>query len=222
MSRNEIVGKPTLGRAALAAMAVLAALVALSFVIAGCSTAESTGETTSTVAVTTTAAASTATTVASTTGSTTAGDPEHIVVGGKTEAEYAAQIPDLQKAVDASPSDLTALQNLAVAQYGAKKYDDAAATYLAMLKIKDDPTVHNNYGNVLRDQKKTEEAKAQYRAAIAGDSSLVAPYVNLTDMLASEGSLSDALKVLDQGIAHTVGDDRLRLQDYKTSLAQGK
>ena len=195
MSRKAGDGRASLSRVILAAAVVLAAFVALSLVIAGCSTAESAGETTTTAVITTTTAASTATTVAATTGSTTAGETTHIVVGGKTEAEYAAEIADLQKAVDANPTDLTALQNLAVAQYGAKKYDDAVATYLKMLQIKDDPTVHNNYGNVLRDQKKLEEAKAQYRAAIAGDSSLVAAYVNLTDILASEGSLSEALKI---------------------------
>jgi Tfp pilus assembly protein PilF len=222
MSRRVDASKASLGRAILAAVVVLAAFVALSFVIAGCSTAKSAGVTTSTAAVSTTTGASTATTVAGTTGSTTTTDVTHIVVGGKTEAEYAAEIADLQKAVDANPTDLTALQNLAVAQYGAKKYDDAVTTYLKMLQIKDDPTVHNNYGNVLRDQKKLDEAKAQYRAAIAGDASLVAAYVNLTDILVSEGSLSEGLKILDQGIAHTVGDDRLRLQNYKTSLAQGK
>ena len=222
MSRRVSVGKASLGRVTLAAIVVLAAFVALSFVIAGCSTAGSGDATTSTTAAATTTTAGTATTLAAATGSTTTTDVTHVVVGGKTEAEYAAEIPALQKAVDANPTDLAALQSLAVAQYGAKKYDDAVTTYLKMLQIKDDPTVHNNYGNVLRDQKKLEEAKAQYLAAIAGDPTLTAAYVNLTDVFVSEGNLSEGLKVLDQGIAHTVGDDRLRLQDYKTSLAQGK
>jgi Tfp pilus assembly protein PilF len=194
------------------------AVFAATIFVAGCSASDSTGSTTGSTAATT------ATTVAATdnSGSTTTSEPTRLVVGGKTSEEYAAQIPDLQKAVDASPSDLTALQELAVAQYNSGKYDDAAVTYQKMLKIQDDPIVHNNYGNVLRDQKKLTEAKAQYQEAVAGNPSQVAPYINLAQILAAEGNLSEAQKVLDQGIARTVGEDRQRMQDYKTTLSQAK
>jgi Tfp pilus assembly protein PilF len=194
------------------------AVFAATIFVAGCSASDSTGSTTGSTAATT------ATTVAATdnSGSTTTSEPTRLVVGGKTSEEYAAQIPDLQKAVDASPNDLTALQELAVAQYNSGKYDDAAVTYQKMLKIQDDPIVHNNYGNVLRDQKKLTEAKAQYQEAVAGNPSQVAPYINLAQILAAEGNLSEAQKVLDQGIARTVGEDRQRMQDYKTTLSQAK
>jgi Tfp pilus assembly protein PilF len=194
------------------------AVFAATIFVAGCSASDSTGSTTGSTAATT------ATTVAATdnSGSTTTSEPTRLVVGGKTSEEYAAQLPDLQKAVDASPNDLTALQELAVAQYNSGKYDDAAVTYQKMLKIQDDPIVHNNYGNVLRDQKKLTEAKAQYQEAVAGNPSQVAPYINLAQILAAEGNLSEAQKVLDQGIARTVGEDRQRMQDYKTALSQAK
>jgi Tfp pilus assembly protein PilF len=194
------------------------AVFAATIFVAGCSASDSTGSTTGSTAATT------ATTVAATdnSGSTTTSEPTRLVVGGKTSEEYAAQLPDLQKAVDASPNDLTALQELAVAQYNSGKYDDAAVTYQKMLKIQDDPIVHNNYGNVLRDQKKLTEAKAQYQEAVAGNPSQVAPYINLAQILAAEGNLSEAQKVLDQGIARTVGEDRQRMQDYKTTLSQAK
>lgn len=205
MSRQARAEMVSLGRMALT-MGVLAVLGTVIFV-AGCG---------STAATTTTVAA------ASGSGSTTTSGPTRLVVGGKTAEEYAAQIPDLQKAVEANPSDLAALQELAVAQYNSGKYDDAATTYQKMLQIQDDPIVHNNYGNVLRDQKKLDEAKAQYQQAVAGDPSQVAPYINLAQILAAEGDVSGAQKVLDQGIAHTVGNDKQRLQDYKTTLSQAK
>jgi Flp pilus assembly protein TadD len=216
MSQQAHVEKTSLGRVALTVGA--AAVFAAAIFVTGCSASDSTEGTTSS------SAATTATTVAAAgnSGSTTTSGPTRLVVGGKTSEEYAAQIPDLQKAVDASPSDLTALQELAVAQYNSGKYDDAAATYQKMLKIQDDPIVHNNYGNVLRDQKKLAEAKAQYQEAVAGNPSQVAPYINLAQILAAEGNLSEAQKVLDQGIARTVGEDRQRMQDYKTALSQAK
>jgi hypothetical protein len=212
MSQQAHVEKTSLGRVALTVGA--AAVFAAAIFVTGCSASDSTEGTTSS------SAATTATTVAAAgnSGSTTTSGPTRLVVGGKTSEEYAAQIPDLQKAVDASPSDLTALQELAVAQYNSGKYDDAAATYQKMLKIQDDPIVHNNYGNVLRDQKKLAEAKE----AVAGNPSQVAPYINLAQILAAEGNLSEAQKVLDQGIARTVGEDRQRMQDYKTALSQAK
>ncbi len=197
------------GRMALS-MVVLTVVLAFGFVAVGCSTSNSDSVTTS------------STVAAEKSGSTGTSAPTRLVVGGKTAEEYAAQIPDLQKAVDANPSDLTALQNLAVAQYNSGKYDEAAATYDKMLKLKDDPTVHNNYGNVLRDEKKLDEAQTQYRAAIAGDPSLVAPYINLAQILAADKNISEAEKVLDQGVAHTAGEDKQRLQDYKATISGAK
>ena len=153
---------------------------------------------------------------------TTASGPTRLVVGGKTADEYAAEIPKLEKELETDPENLTILQDLAVAQYNSGRLDEAASTYQRMLQIKDDPTVHNNYGNVLRDQKKLTEAETQYRAAMEGDPSLVAPYINLARLLMARQDLDGALKMLDQGIAHTVGEDKQRLQDYRTTLSQSK
>lgn len=176
-------------------------------------TVESTGTTTASASGTT--AGGTATTDA---GSSTGSTITVVNSGGKTAAEWQAELPKLEKAVQDNPTDLTALQALAVAQYQLKNYDDAAATYEKMLAIKDDPLTHNNYGNVLRDAGKTDSAIAQYQKAIAGDPTLVTAYINLAMVFTNENDKADADKVLSQGIAATTGDSQTRLKTVKAEL----
>jgi thioredoxin-like negative regulator of GroEL len=141
-----------------------------------------------------------------------------LVEGGKTADQWAAEIPDLQKAVDADPTDLNALQALAITQYNAGKYDEAAATYLTMLQIQDDPNTRNNYANVLRDAGKTDQAIAEYEKALAADPTLTVAYLNLAVVYATEKNLTEANKVLDRGIAALSGSDQTRLKTYKDKL----
>jgi tetratricopeptide (TPR) repeat protein len=164
------------------------------------------------VGSTTTAGPSVSTTAASGTETT------KIVEGGKTAEQYAAEVPDLQKAVDAAPTDLAALQALAVAQYNSNDYDGATGTYLKMLQISDDPMTRNNYANVLRDAGKKDEAKAEYLKAITADPTLTVAYLNLSVMYAAEKNITEANKILDQGIAALPADDQKRLKTYKESL----
>jgi Tfp pilus assembly protein PilF len=191
-------------------------VAALALVASGCSAK------TAIIGSTTAASSSTSTagSAAGSTASTVAGssDTIRVVEGGKTAEEYAAEVPDLQKAVDAAPTDLVALQALAVAQYNSTDYDGATATYLKMLQIKDDPMTRNNYANVLRDAGKKDEAKAEYEKAIAADPTLTVAYLNLSVMYSSENNLTEANKVLDRGIAGTTGDDQTRLKNYKQKL----
>jgi Flp pilus assembly protein TadD len=211
--RKTIAGRLLLIAAMAATMAVAGWLGA------GCSVSKAVlGSRETTVAPTTSLPAKGAT---DTSGQSTT-NTTRLVEGGKTSEAYASEIPGLQKAADASPRDVTALQNLAVAQYNAGKYDAAGATYLRMLQIKDDPTTRNNYGNVLRDQGNFDEAKTEYQKAISGDPALAVAYINLAGVLALKGNASDAQKVLDQGVAHTTGSDKQRLLTYKTTLSKAK
>lgn len=155
-------------------------------------------------------------------GSTETSIPERLVVGGKSVEEYLAEIPELEKALAANPEDLTTLQALAVAQYNSGDLEAAADTYITMLSIEKSAAFHNNYGNVLRDMKKHEDAKAQYLAAIEMDPSHVNAYVNAITLYAVEGRFSDAIALADQGIENTAGTDRQRLQDMKTALSERK
>lgn len=206
-------------KGAVPVMVLLALVLALSLGLIACSGSTSASSTTTTSASSDTTAASSDTTSGGTV-STAAGSStgSTVVQGGKTAAQWQAELPGLQKAVQDNPTDLTALQALAVAQYQLKKYDDAAATYQKMLAVKDDPLTHNNYGNVLRDAGKNDLAIAQYQKAIAGDPTLVVAYINLAVMYSTAGDLTNADKVLSQGIGATTGDDQTRLKAVKDKL----
>jgi len=209
------------GRIATAALAALAlvALVLLGLVATGCSGTNENGTTTTTVASTTTTAKTSSSASTATTAKTSSSGPERLVVGGKTAEEYAAALPELEKAVAAKPTDLAALQQLAIAQYNTGKYEQAATTYQKMLQLKDDALTHNNYANVLRDWKKLDEAKAEYEKAISSDAKLVIAYVNLAAVLEAEGSISGAIEVLDRGLQVMTGSDKARLETYKARLS---
>ena len=196
------------------ALVLMSLVLALSVGIVACGSSSSSA----TTATTSAGSQTTSSASASTSGTTGAGASSTIVEGGQSTTDWQAQLPQLQKAVQDNPTDLTALQALAVAQYQLKKYDDAAATYEKMLAIKDDALTHNNYGNVLRDAGKNDSAIAQYQKAIAGDSTLVVAYINLAVMYSTVGDLTNADKVLSQGIAATSGDDQTRLKTIKDKL----
>lgn len=144
------------------------------------------------------------------------------IYSGKSREEYEKSIPELKQKLETAPHDLDVLQQLAIAQYNTKHYEEAAATYQRMLAIKDDAFTRNNYANVLRDWGKTEEAKEQYRKAIETDPKLVVAYINLTSLLLREGKKDEAIALLDKGIANTSGEDRERLESYKNQVTESK
>ena len=147
---------------------------------------------------TTGSSGSTDTTVASTGTSTNDTTP---VPGGKTKDQYKAEIPGLEKAIAADPTDLSSLESLAVAYYQLENYDQAATTYKKILAINNDAFIHNALGNVYRDWQKPDLAIAEYKAAIAVDPTLKYPYINLADVYQAQGDLPDAEKVLAQAKA---------------------
>ena len=191
---------------------VLVALAAGAVLLAGCSEA---GKET----IPTSVKVGDSVTETSTTTTKVRSDSQRVVVGGKSVEEYEAALPDLEKAVENAPNDLGALQELAIAQYNTGRYEEAAATYQKMLAIKDDAFTRNNYGNVLRDWKRPEEAKAQYEKAISLDPLQTNAYINLAGVFVSEGHVDDAVKVLDRGLAVLTGDDKTRLEKYKEQLS---
>lgn len=145
-----------------------------------------------------------------------------IVYEGKSKEEYEASIPELQRKLESAPDDLETLQDLAVAQYGAKQYEAAAATYEKMLALKDDPFTRNNYANVLRDWGKTDEAKTEYQKALDADPTLTVAYINLANVLLREGKKDEALALLDKGIASTQGEDKTRLESFKEQVSKSE
>lgn len=150
------------------------------------------------------------------------GETATTFVGAKSEEEYKQAIPQLEEKLKQTPDDLEALQELAIAQYNTKQYEAAAQTYQKMLQVKDDPFTRNNYANVLRDWGKTDEAKAEYQKAIAGDPKLTVAYINLATVLVREDKKDEAIKILDQGIAQAEGEGLERLQAYKDQLSKAE
>ena len=145
-----------------------------------------------------------------------------VPVGGKTQAQYETDLAALQEKAKASPSDLTVLQDLAIAQYQTQRFNDAIATYEQMIKIKDEPVYHNNLANVLRDAGREADATKEYQAAIAADPALVVAYVNLGTLQFSQDDVAGGSKTLDEGIAKTTGEDQQRLKDVKAALLKSK
>ncbi|OFW61948.1 MAG: hypothetical protein A2133_07035 [Actinobacteria bacterium RBG_16_64_13] len=185
----------------------LIAFVALAALAAGCGSGDGTDETTTSSAP--------STTVASTEGST---NETTVVEGGKSLAEYEAEIPDLEKAITADPTDLYALESLAVANYQLGNYEEAAAAYKKILAIKDDAFTRNNLGNVYRDWGKTDEAIAEYEASIALDPTLKYAYVNLAGIYQTKGDIAKALEVLKSGLKYVQGEDAKPLETFQGQL----
>ncbi|MBN1628291.1 MAG: tetratricopeptide repeat protein [Thermoleophilia bacterium] len=201
-----------IGRNSLVILTVIA-LIALVGIVAGC---EGDDATTTTVAgsTATTAADATTTTAGESTESTT----ESTAPLGKSLDDYKAEIPALQQAVEADPSDLYALEKLAVAHYQVGEYEQAEAAYLKILAIQEDAFTRNNLGNVYRDWGKTDEAKAAYKKAIEEDPTLKYPYVNLSGVLQKEGDVEGALELLQEGTKHMTEDGQSMLDAAEEKL----
>jgi tetratricopeptide (TPR) repeat protein len=189
--------------AAAVVQALLLGVLSLALTLGGCSSGG--GAASSTTATTATAS--------STRTSTTS-----FIVGDKTQEAYEAEIPELEAKVKADPSDLTSLQELAKAYYNLNRFQDAANTYEKMLAIHETPLMRNNYGNMLRDLGRTEEAKTAYRTALAADPTLTVAYVNLASLLFLEGKKDEAYQVLDEGISKLDGADKTRLENIKATF----
>lgn len=198
-----------IGRSSLVILTVIA-LIALMGVAAGCGGDEET-TTTVTSSTPTTAKSTTSTTAGESTESTATVTDATIVEGGKSLDDYRAEIPDLEKAVETDPTDLYALEGLAVAHYQLDEFEEAEAAYLKILAIQEDAFTRNNLGNVYRDWGKTEEAKAAYRKAIEDDPTLKYPYVNLSGVLQKEGDTAGALQVLSEGAKHVTEEGQTTL-----------
>jgi len=207
-----------IGRNSLVILTMIA-LIALVGLAAGCGGDEASTTTVANATTTTTTQGATATTAGDTTATSTGESTDStatvtdstIVEGGKSLDQYRAEIPDLEKAIEADPTDLYALEKLAVANYQVHDFEGAEAAYLKILAIQEDAFTRNNLGNVYRDWGKTEDAKAAYRKAIEDDPTLKYPYVNLSGILQNEGDITGALDVLREGAEHVTGEDQTTL-----------
>lgn len=170
-------------------------------------------------ATTTSGSAPTATTVAGgSTASTAPGQSQTYIQGDKTKEQYQAEISGLEATIKANPSDLTSMQELAAAYYVVGRLQDAANLYEQMLAKNEDPTRRNNYGNMLRDLGNLDGAVAAYQRALSEDPTLTVAYVNLASILAKQGKMDQALKLLDDGMTKVDAAGQTRLQNVKKAF----
>ena len=216
-----VLGRPI--RPSIVTVLVLATALLLAVgVVAGCSGSTTTATASGQSVTAPTARGSGSTTTTKAGASVTRTSSTSVVQGDKTVEEYQAELPGLEAKAKATPDDKAVLQDLATAYYMVDRVGDAAAVYEQMLKLGETPTMRNNYGNMLRDMGKTEEAKAAYTKALADDPKLVVAYVNLAGQLVREGNMDEAMKVLDGGIATLQGADKTRLEAVKTALQKAQ
>lgn len=151
---------------------------------------------------------------------TSSGSNRSLVVGGKTAEEYEQQLPELEAQLEKDPDNVDLLLELAVAQYNTQRFTAAVETYQHILKVDDDPTMRNNYANVLRDWGKSDQAISEYRRALKDDPTLAVAYINLASVLDRGGESEEALKVVDEGIAQVSAEDKTRLESMRKTLIQ--
>lgn len=126
--------------------------------------------------------------------------------------DYKSISSSLEDKVVSGTATADDLINLGIAEYNLGQYDDAIKYYDQA--IVQDPSksamIYNAEGNVLRDQKKYQEAEDSYRKSIQGDPSLVNAYVNLANLLdVYENNNNAAITVLQEGVSNNPDDQSL-------------
>ncbi len=110
-----------------------------------------------------------------------------------------------EKAIDINPTFLPSLCNLGVVRYKLKQFAEAEALYKMALRLTKgkDPKLHYSLGNVLRDQKRYDEALDEFKKAVEEDpdfafahNGLAGTYYCLDDLenAEKEGRLAIKLK----------------------------
>ncbi len=126
--------------------------------------------------------------------------------------KYKETVEELEKVINTQPNNKDVLQKLAVSYYNLGDLGKAEEFFSQAVKVTpQDAILHNNLGNVLRSEKKYEEAKKHYREAITIDPHFSATYVNLAVLLRDfENNRAEAIKVLEEGTAQIPKDEMLK------------
>ncbi len=131
---------------------------------------------------------------------------------------WEALLPRLQEAAAADPEDAAAQRRLALAYTNLGQLDNAAAVYRRLLEREEDALVRNRLGNILRDQGDLIGAESDYRAALAADPTLPAPYANLAELLWRRHRMDEALDVLEEGLRRVAQEARPALERVRDGL----
>jgi tetratricopeptide (TPR) repeat protein len=110
-------------------------------------------------------------------------------------------LADYQKALELDPNCPSAHFNLAASYAQAGDFAQAESHFRRALPGRATAETHNGLGYVLARQGRADEAKAEFRAAIAADPHFAPAYNNLADALEQEGKLDDAADYYRRSIA---------------------
>lgn len=114
--------------------------------------------------------------------------------------QYKKQLPELKER--ASSNTANDLQNYAIALYATGNLGEAEQAYQKQLAVDGNNSVaHNNLANVLRDEKKFEEASQHYEQSLKLSPKSINTYINLGNLY--QYSLKDtgkAIEVYNRGI----------------------
>jgi serine/threonine protein kinase/Tfp pilus assembly protein PilF len=102
-------------------------------------------------------------------------------------------IPLLREAQGHYPQDFWLNFGLATALNLAKQWDEAIGYYRAALALRREATVHNNFGTVLRDKGRHDEAIAHYKEAIRINPKHAGAHNNLGVALCDKRRLDEAI-----------------------------
>jgi tetratricopeptide (TPR) repeat protein len=102
-------------------------------------------------------------------------------------------IPLLRKALEHHPQDFWLNSGLATALNLARQGDEAIGFYRAALALRREATVHNNFGTVLRDKSRHDEAIAHYQKALRINPRHAGAHNNLGVALCDKHRLDEAI-----------------------------
>lgn len=127
--------------------------------------------------------------------------------------DYKTIANELEQKVVSGIATVDDVINLGIAKYNLKQYDQAIKYYNQAI-VQDSSKsamLYNSIGNILRDQKKYQEAEDSYRKAISIDSRFTTSYINLANMLYPYEDNKDlAIAVLQEGVNNNPDDQNLK------------
>lgn len=127
--------------------------------------------------------------------------------------EYQRRLPELKKAAEDKPDDVTAHKNYAVALYATNDLEGARKQYEKATKLNDkDATAFNNLGNVYRDLGKIKESIAAYTTSIELNPKSLNVYANLANVqLYRQSDANAAIATYQRGLKELPDNTQLQL-----------
>jgi Flp pilus assembly protein TadD len=115
--------------------------------------------------------------------------------------QFQAAVPAWRKALDLSPDDARAHNNLGIALAENGKIDEAIAEYRRSLELDAGSSqTHNNLGSALAQAGRMDEATASFAHALELDPDNPRAHNNLGGALAESGRLAEAIEHLRRGV----------------------